>query len=96
MDNCTVDFINIIMQLIQNATDNQDQTVFCSIESVNTDGSLNIYIVPDFTNRVTNIKNASKYEFKQGDTAILFKIRNNIANSFVIAKVGNDNLIKNF
>ena len=89
MDNCANDFINIIKQLIQNEINDQDQTVFCTIESVNTDGSLNIYIVPDFTNKIINIKNSSKYNFKSGDYALLYKIKNQISNSFIITKIGN-------
>ena len=88
MDSSANELLNIIKKIVQEKIEEQDQTVFCTVESLNADGSLNIYIIPDFTNRVTNIKNASKYEFKSGDTAILFKIRNNIANSFIIAKVG--------
>ena len=63
----------IIKQLIQNETNDQDQTVFCTIESVNIDGSLNIYIVPDFVNIIKNIKNASFLILNKANTILYIK-----------------------
>ena len=58
----------------------------CEIESVNDDGTLNVFVLPDRNNILKNIINESKYNFQKGDNALLYLIRNNLSNSFIVAK----------
>ena len=82
-------FLDIIRQLItQEFVDHADTTIICFVQSVNDDGSLNIYIEPDRSNIIHNVPNMSPFTFSQGDKAILYKRRNKIADSFIIAKNG--------
>lgn len=80
--------VSLIRELIRNELASMDQTAVCVVESVNPDGSLNIYIMPDTTTVVRNVTNASKYDLKAGDAVVLYKIKNKSSNSFVIAKFG--------
>lgn len=79
-------FLNLIQELINQSLDKMDQTSLCIVQSVNNDGSLNIYFLSDKNTIVYNIINASKYTFAPGDGAILYKIKNQVGNAFVIAK----------
>lgn len=79
-------FLSLLKELIKQEISKRDCTEMCRIVSVNSDGSLNINVLPDLNTQFFNIINASKYEFVPGDIGILYKIKNNIGNSFVIAK----------
>lgn len=79
-------FVNILRNLIQEELNKRDTTVPCIIDSINTNGTVNIYLLTDINTIVPNIINASRYNFKSGDSAILYKIKNNLSNSFIIAK----------
>ena len=58
----------------------------CEIDSVNDDGTLNVFVLPDRNNIIKNIINESRYNFQKGDNALLYLIRNNLSNSFIVAK----------
>lgn len=46
------------------------------VESVNDDGTLNGYVLPDMENAIHNVVNQSKYEFSNGDLGLLYLIGN--------------------
>ena len=79
-------FLSVMRQMVEQQTDTMSSDAVCEIESVNADGTLNIYILPDRETIVRNIINESRYDFKRGDNALLYKIRNRLSDSFVIAK----------
>ena len=79
-------FLTVMRKMVEQQTDTMSSDVVCEIESVNEDGTLNIYILPDRTAVVRNIINESRYNFKRGDNALLYKIHNQLSDSFVIAK----------
>lgn len=80
------DFIEIVRDVIRQENNNRDSTVVCAVESVNDDGTLNLYVLPDKQSIIRNIINQCRYDFKAGDTALLYLIGNRLSNSFVIAK----------
>lgn len=80
------DLIDIIREVISQEMANHDTTAVCRVQSVNDDGTLNLFILPDIQNPITNIINQCRFDFNPGDTALLYKIRNRVSNSFVIAK----------
>lgn len=79
-------FLTVMRKMVEQQTDTMSSDAVCEIESVNEDGTLNIYILPDRTAVVRNIINESRYNFKRGDNALLYKIHNQLSDSFVIAK----------
>lgn len=81
------DFVDLLRELIREEEQKRDTTVMCEIESVDPDGYVNIYLLPDQDTIIPHILNASKYTFQKGDIGILFKIQNQLNNCFVIAKV---------
>jgi len=83
-------FLSLIRSIVQEQLTGMDSTTVCIVERVNNDGTLNIYIPPDMNNFITGVINASKFSFRRGDAAILYKIQNQLSNSFIIMRVGGD------
>lgn len=88
MNRTSYDFLDVLKGTIDDKVSTLDQTIYCKVVGVNEDYTLDVTIVPDEHTRVRNVVNASKYEFKMGDYGILYKIGNNLANAFIIAKLG--------
>ena len=81
------DFLSAIRAIIEQQTKDMSSDAVCEISEVNEDGTLNIFILADKQTVLRNIVNASKFEFKPGDTALLYKIKNRLSNSFIITKL---------
>ena len=80
------EFIELVRETIRQELSAKDSTAICIVESVNTDGTLNLFVLPDKQTSIKNITNQCRFDFKAGDTALLYLIGNRLSNSFVIAK----------
>lgn len=80
------DFLNVTRDIIEQQIRNRSTDAICEIESVNEDGTLNVFVLPDKQTILKNIINESRYNFKRGDNALLYKIHNRLSDSFVVAK----------
>lgn len=80
------EFIELVRETIKQELSAKDSTAICIVESVNTDGTLNLFVLPDKQTSIKNITNQCRFDFKAGDTALLYLINNRLSNSFVIAK----------
>lgn len=80
------DFVNVVRDIVRQELATRDSTAVAVVESVNQDGTLNLYVLPDTQRVVRNIINQCRYDFSPGDTALLYLIGNRLSNSFVIAK----------
>lgn len=78
--------VDIIRDVIRQELDRRDSTAIAVVESVNSDGTLNLFVLPDTQTIISNIVNQCRFNFKAGDTALLYLIGNRLSNSFVIAK----------
>lgn len=81
------DFVALIREMIREELAHIDNAIICKVQSVNTDQTVNIYLMPDTTTIIPNIPNDSPYELKAGDNVVLYKIKNQVSNSFIIAKL---------
>lgn len=88
MDKTSYDFLDVLRGTIEDKVSTLDQTIYCKIVGINEDYTLDVTVIPDEITRIRSVVNASKYEFKVGDYGILYKIGNNLANAFIIAKLG--------
>ena len=79
-------FVDIIRNAIRQELDTRDSTAVCVVQSVNADGTLNLYVLPDRQTVITNVTNQCRFDFTAGDSALLYLIGNRLSNSFVIAK----------
>ena len=80
------DFLNVTRDIIEQQIRDRSTDAVCEIESVNEDGTLNVFVLPDKQTILKNIINESRYNFKRGDSALLYKVHNRLSDSFVVAK----------
>ena len=80
------DFLNVTRDIIEQQIRDRSTDAVCEIESVNEDGTLNVFVLPDKQTILKNIINESRYNFKRGDNALLYKVHNRLSDSFVVAK----------
>ena len=78
--------VKFVKDIVNDEFQTRDTTMTCSIESVNSDGTLNVFLLPDRTTVINNIINESRYNFVAGDSAVLYMIGGEVSNSFVVAK----------
>ena len=81
------ELIELVRETIRQELSAKDSTAICVVESVNTDGTLNLFVLPDKQTSIKNITNQCRFDFKAGDTALLYLIGNRMSNSFVIASM---------
>ena len=79
-------FLEISRDIVEQQIKDRSTDAICEIDSVNEDGTLNVFILPDRQTILKNIINESRYSFKRGDNALLYKIHNRLSDSFIIAK----------
>ena len=87
-------FVKLVREIVEQQLSERSTDAVAEVESVNTDGTLNLYVLPDRRNVVHSIKNESKYTFKAGDVCLLYLIRNKLSNSFVITRYGRGSVEK--
>lgn len=80
--------VGLIREIIREELKNIDKTSVCRVISVNADNTVNLVVLPDTVTVIPNILNCSGQKLQNDDIVILFKMRNNINNSFIIAKYG--------
>lgn len=80
------ELIELVREIIRQESSTKDSTAICIVESVNANGTLNLFVLPDKQTSIKNITNQCRFDFKAGDTALLYLIGNRLSNSFVIAK----------
>lgn len=80
------DLVELIQRIVEEALSTRDCTQPCIIHAVNEDGTLDISLPPDNVNVLHGIINQSGYKFNPGDSGILFLIRGQTSNAFVISK----------
>ena len=80
--------VSLIREIVREELKNIDKTSICRVISVNADNTVNLVVLPDTTTVISNILNCSGQKLQNNDIVILFKIRNSINNSFIIAKYG--------
>lgn len=88
MDDSASNLVGLIREIVREELKKTDKTSTCRVSSVNTDGTINLWILPDTSTIIPNILNCSGQQLKDGDIVVLFKIGNNISNSFIFAKYG--------
>lgn len=78
--------VDLIREIIREEIKKQDSSELCIVDSVNTDGTLNVKLLTDDEGLLENITNGTPFEFNSGDYAILYKLKNSLGNCFVFGK----------
>lgn len=84
-DNAKI-FVEEIRKIIDQHTQRLSKEKICEIDSVNEDGTLNVYIENDMSNIVHDVVNESRYNFQKGDRGYIYLIGGKLSNAFVFAK----------
>ena len=91
MESGYLELVSAIKTLNQQTLKKWDQTALCEIVTQNNDGTYNIRMLSDEGENgsiIPNVRNGSKYSFKEGDQGVLFKYKNQITMSFLVFKIG--------
>ena len=80
--------VDIIKEIVKDEINKQDNTILCRIAKVNDNGSYDVFIEPDDQNIITNIPSIVVFDLQQNDYVYVYKIRNQLNNSFIIKKIG--------
>lgn len=92
MANNANQLVELIRELVRAEAEKQDCTVKCIVQTVNPDKTIDAFLVTDLEQTqntlLRGLTNMSRYNFVKGDIAILYKMQNNINNSFIIGKIG--------
>lgn len=80
--------VDIIKEIVKDEINKQDNTILCRIAKVNGNGSYDVFIEPDDQNVITNIPSIVDFNLQQNDYVYVYKIRNQLNNSFIIKKIG--------
>lgn len=84
-DNAKI-FVEEIRRIIDQHTQRLSKEKICEIDSVNEDGTLNVYIENDMSNIIHDVVNESRYNFQKGDRGYIYLIGGKLSNAFVFAK----------
>lgn len=93
METGYLELVSAIKTLNQQTLKKWDQTALCEIVTKNNDGTYNIRMLSDEGENgsiIPNVRNGSKYSFKEGDQGVLFKYKNQITMSFLVFKIGGE------
>lgn len=85
MGNESNELISLIRDIINEKCEKLDGTVWAVVTSVNADATINAYILPDTENITENIQNPNNVYCEVDDVVLIYKVRSNISNSFVMA-----------
>lgn len=78
--------VNIIRELVRQELAEQDNLILCQVETVNDDGTCDVYIVPDYDNIIHGIPNKFGFALKQKDYVQVLRIKNQLSNSFILCR----------
>lgn len=88
MDKTAGDLVNIIRDIVREELSHMDNTIVCQVASVNNDGTYDLYIVSDIKNIIHGISSISSAQLKVGDYVNVYKVKNQLNNSFILNKIG--------
>ena len=87
MGNESNELVSLIRDIINEECEKLDDTVWAVVTSVNADATINAYILPDTENITKNIQNPNNVYCEVDDVVLIYKVRSNISNSFVMVNI---------
>lgn len=98
MEKAAEELVSLIREMVREELNKRDSTVLCVVEEANSNGTINAYLATDMSNLITGILNPNNIICQKGDLVLLYKVNNQIPNSFIIMNYTNrgQNVIKQF
>lgn len=81
-------FVDILRDVIRQEISELDTTLLCKVANINSNGSYDVWIEPDEQTIIHNVQSISDSKIEINDYVYVYKIRNQLNNSFIIKKVG--------
>jgi len=81
------DLVDIIREIIKQELSTRDATILCQVKRKKDDNHYDLTIVPDDSNVVRNVVNMTKFDLQEGDYVYVYKINNQLSNSFICYKI---------
>ena len=81
------ELVDIIRDIVRQEIAGLDTTVLCQVKSKKGEDHYDVTIVPDDKTIVRNVVNMTKFDLEVGDYVYVFKINNQLSNSFICYKV---------
>ena len=79
---------SVIREIAAQEAEKHTDIVIGEIAEKNSDGTYDVFIVPDFVTPVTNIPNSSIYDFNIGEGCYVRKYNNQLQSSAIVDKIG--------
>ena len=89
MEKAAGELISLIREMVREELNKRDSTVLCVVEEANNNGTINAYLATDMSNLITGILNPNNIICQKGDLVLLYKVNNQIPNSFIIMNYTN-------
>lgn len=79
--------VDVIRDIIIRELEKRDTTVLCQVVNKKGAKHFDVCVVPDTDTRITNVLNPSSLDIKVGDFVYVYKINNQLNNSFIVSKI---------
>lgn len=80
--------VDIIRGIVREEINKTDSTILCQVKNIRSDNSADMIPVSDQSLILKNIPNMTKFSLSVGDYVYLYKINNQLDNSFVCYVLG--------
>lgn len=84
--------VDIIRGVVREEINKTDSTILCQVKNIRSNNSADVIPVSDRSLILKNIPNMTKFDLSVGDYVYLYKINNQLDNSFVCYVLGKNNL----
>ena len=81
------ELVDIIRDIVRDELSTRDATILCQIKNKKDENYYDVIIVPDEKTIVQNVVNMTKFDLQEGDYVYVYKINNQLSNSFICYKV---------
>ena len=81
------ELVDVIREIVRQELSGLDSTILCQVKDKTDDHHYDVYIVPDTRTVIHNVVNMTVFDLKAGDYVYVYKIKNQLSNSFICYKV---------
>lgn len=79
--------VDIIRDIVLNELNKRDSTILCQVKNKKGENHFDVSVVPDEGITISNVLNPTSLDIKEGDYVYIFKIANQLNNSFIVSKI---------
>lgn len=88
--------VDIIRDIVREEVSKTDSTLLCRVKNIYSENAVDVIPVSDKTLILHNIPNMTKYDLSIGDYVYIYKINNQLDNSFVCYVLGKNPIDRSY